>query len=229
MLCFLFFLLGIQTGQVGTRIDAARLPKTAATMREFVPRGWEVEAQISGDLNRDSLPDFAVTLVERMPANADKDNLPERQRALLILFKTTDGKFSRAALAEKVLLCTRCGGAFYGMAETPTTVEINNGVIVVSQDYGSREITKETYRFRYDPESNRFAFIGVDLDSYDRANGQTLKESTNFLTGVKLTTKGRMAESSDKEITVSKTSQRVSRSKKFIEDIAARYNEQEEK
>lgn len=226
MLTVLVFLLFFQTG---ARIDAAKLPKTAATVNEFVPRDWEVEAQVSGDLNRDSIPDLAVTLIEKMPVKVDKDELPERARALLILLKTADGQFSRAALADKVLLCARCGGAFYGLAEAPTTVEINNGVIIITQDYGSREITKETYRFRYDPESNRFAFIGVDLDSYDRANGQTLKESTNFLTGVKLTTKGRMAESSDKEITVSKTSQRVSRSKKFIEDIAARYNEQEEK
>ncbi|MBP6824398.1 MAG: hypothetical protein KA368_22830 [Acidobacteria bacterium] len=226
MLTVLVFLLFFQTG---ARIDAAKLPKTAATVNEFVPRDWEVEAQVSGDLNRDSIPDLAVTLIEKMPVKVDKDELPERARALLILLKTADGQFSRAALADKVLLCARCGGAFYGLAEAPTTVEINNGVIIITQDYGSREITKETYRFRHDPESNRFAFIGVDLDSYDRANGQTLKESTNFLTGVKLTTKGRMAESSDKEITVSKTSQRVSRSKKFIEDIAARYNEQEEK
>ncbi|MFN0111641.1 MAG: hypothetical protein ACKVZH_22495 [Blastocatellia bacterium] len=227
---FLVFLIFFQTG---ARIDSVKMPKTAANVGEFVPRGWQVEAQVSGDLNRDSIADLAVTLIEQMPApsgkNADKEDLPERQRSLLILFKTSDGKFNRVALAEKVLLCTRCGGAFYGAAETPTTVEINNGVIIVTQDYGSREITKETYRFRHDSESNRFAFIGVDLESYDRANGQTLKESTNFLTGVKLVAKSQMAENSDKETTISKTSQRVSQGKKFIEDIAARYNEQEEK
>lgn len=226
MLTFLIFLIWFQTG---AHIDANRLPKTAATVNDFVPRGWEVEAQIAGDLNRDSILDLAVTLVEQMPANADKDDPPERQRALLILFKTADGKFARTALADKVLICTRCGGAFYGSAETPTTVEINNGVIIVTQDYGSRETTTETYRFRYEPGSNRFAFIGVDLNTHDRLTGQTLKESTNFLTGMKQTTKSQMIEDSDKEKTVSKTTQRVSRSKKFIEDVAARYNEQEEK
>ncbi|MDX2044750.1 MAG: hypothetical protein SF097_26300 [Acidobacteriota bacterium] len=226
MLAFLLFVFLFQTG---AQFDAVKLPQTVVAVREFVPAGWTVEAEVGGDLNRDSIADLAVVLVEEMPANADKENPPERQRALLILFKTADGKFKRAALAEKVLLCTRCGGAFYGMAETSTHVEIKNGVLIVWQDYGSREITKETYRFRHDPDLNRFVFIGVDLESYDRANGQTLKESTNFLTGVKLTTKGQMAENSDKETTVSKKSQRVSRSKKFLEDIAARYNEQEEK
>ena len=226
MLTFLVFLAWFQTG---ARIDAATLPKTAATVSEFIPRGWEVEAQITGDLNRDSIADLAVTLIEQMPANADKDDPPERQRALLILFKNADSKLRRIALANKVMICTRCGGAFYGSAETPTTVEINNGVIIVTQDYGSREITTETYRFRYEPDSNRFAFIGVDLNTHDRLTGQTLKESTNFLTGMKQTTKSQMVEDSGKEKTVFKTTQRVSRSKKFIEDVAARYNEQEEK
>lgn len=226
MLIFLFSLFLMQTG---ARIDAAKLPQSAATIAEFVPRGWMVEAQVEGDLNRDSIPDLAVTLVEQLPANADKNNPPERQRALLILFKTANGKFSRAALANKVLLCTRCGGAFYGIAETPTTVEINNGVIIVKQDYGSREVTEETYRFRFEPESKRFAFIGVDLKSYDRANGQTLNESTNFLTGVKLSAKGQMAENADKETVVANSRKRINTKKRFIEDIAARYNEQEEK
>jgi hypothetical protein len=226
MLAFLLFVFLFQTG---AQLDAVKLPQMAATVREFVPAGWTVEAEVGGDLNRDSISDLAVVLVEEMPANADKENPPERQRALLILFKTADGKFSRAALATKVLLCTRCGGAFYGINETPTNVEISNGVIIVRQDYGSRELTEETYRFRYEPESKRFAFIGLDLKSYDRLTGETLKESTNFLTGVKLIAKGQIVENSDKEKVVSKISQRISRSKKFIEDIAARYNEQEEK
>lgn len=226
MLAFLLFVFLFQTG---AQLDAVKLPQMAATVREFVPAGWTVEAEVGGDLNRDSISDLAVVLVEEIPANADKENPPERQRALLILFKTADGKFSRAALATKVLLCTRCGGAFYGINETPTNVEISNGVIIVRQDYGSRELTEETYRFRYEPESKRFAFIGLDLKSYDRLTGETLKESTNFLTGVKLIAKGQIVENSDKEKVVSKISQRISRSKKFIEDIAARYNEQEEK
>src|SRR5215210_5477555 len=146
MLTFLslFFLLlaGIQDG---AKIDAAKLPRAAASVREFVPSGWVIEAQVEGDLNRDAIPDLAVTLVERMPANADKDNPPERQRALLILFKTEDGKFNRAALANKVLLCTRCGGAFFGVVETPTHVEISDGVLIVRQEYGSRELMEETF------------------------------------------------------------------------------------
>lgn len=224
-LCVLFWfwspVAGIQTGQ---KIDSAKLPSVAVAVSEFVPPGWMAEAQTEGDLNRDGAPDLAVTLVEKLPANVDKDNPPERQRALLIVFKTADGKFSRAALAEKILLCTRCGGAFYGVSETPTSVEINNGVVIVKQDYGSRELTEELFRFRYDPESKRFILIGADVKTFDRATGEGVTESSNFLTGVKLVTKTRLNQKTDKATTVSKVQQRVSRDKKFIEDVANGYN-----
>ena len=221
MLAFLLFLFSVQTG---AKLDAAKLPQTAATVREFIPQGWEVEAQIVGDLNRDLLPDIAVTLVESMPANADKDNPPERERALLILFKSTEGNLYRAALATKVLACTRCGGAFYGVSETPTTVEIKNGVIVIQQDYGSRELTKETFRFRYDPDIQRFVLIGTDVETHDRLTGDGSTESTNFLTGVKLITKTKLTEQAGKK-TLSNVKQQVSRDKKFIEDVVRGYDQ----
>lgn len=226
---FLWIGLPLADTQTGQKIDPAKLPSVAATAREFAPSGWVIEAQTEGDLNRDSIPDLAVTLVEKMPADADKENPPERQRALMILFKTSDGKFSRMALAEKVLLCTRCGGAFFGVVETPAGVEINNGVVVIRQEYGSREVTQETLRFRFDPEPKRFVFIGVDVKTYDRMTGGSLTESSNFLTNVKLATKSKVNPKTDKEVMVSNTRQRVSFKKKFIEDVAAPYSEQEEK
>lgn len=221
MLVFLLFLFSFQTK---SPIDAAKLPQTAATVREFVSSGWTVEAEINGDLNSDSIPDLAVTLVEQMPADADKENPPELQRALLILLKTADGKFSRAGLATKLLLCTRCGGAFYGIVETPVTIEITNGVLIVRQEYGSRELTQETYRFRYEPESKRFLWIGSDLRGYDRLTGETQTESTNFLTGVKLTTASKANEKTGKDVVVANKIQRVSRAKKYLEDVVAHEN-----
>ncbi|MEP7342432.1 MAG: hypothetical protein ABI977_32190 [Acidobacteriota bacterium] len=226
---FFLFCSPVAESQGGAKIDAAKLPRMAAAVREFVPSGWMIEAQVEGDLNKDSVPDLAITMVEQMPANADKDNLPERQRALLILFKTTDGKLSRAALADKVLLCTRCGGAFYGVVETPANVQIAGGVIIVRQEYGSREVTQETLRFRYDPEAGRFAFIGADVKSNDRATGETVTESTNLLTGVKLTARAKINEKTGKQTPAASKSQRVSRSRKFIEDVVAGETALEEK
>ncbi len=230
--------LSVET-QTGAQIDPARLPLAASNPGDFVPRGWMIEAEAGGDLNNDSIPDLAVTLVEQLPPASvqqlppgAKDSVtgpPERQRALLILFKTQDGRFSRAALANKVLLCTRCGGAFFGVVETPTNVEITNGVIIINQEYGSRELSKETFRFRYEPETRRFAFIGVDVKSHDRLTGENVTHSINLLTGFKLTTKTRIDNQTGDEKRTLNKGQRIQRSKKYIEDVIAGYGTQEEK
>ena len=49
-------------------------------------------------------------------------------------------------------------------------------------------MTRTVYRFRYDKSSQRFALIGFDYSSYDRAIGGSVVESTNFLTGLRITT-----------------------------------------
>lgn len=216
--------------QTGGQLDPAKLPLTAATANDFVPKGWMIENETIGDLNNDSIPDLAVTLVEQLPPGAKEIEVtgpPERQRALLILFKTQNGKFQRVALANKVLLCTRCGGAFFGMVETPTNVEISKGVIIINQEYGSRELDKETFRFRYEPETKRFAFIGVDVSSHDRLTGENVVQSINFLTGFKLTTKTRIDDRTGDEKRTLNKGQRIQRSKKYIEDVIAGYGTQE--
>lgn len=223
ILALLFLCLGLQSS---ASIDPKQLPTEAATVEAFVPHGWVIEERIEGDLNRDAVADVALKLVEELPPNADKDNPPERNRALLILFQSSDGKLRRQALANKVLLCTRCGGAFFGVNETPSKVTIKDGVLIINQEYGSRQVTQETLRFRHEPGSNRFPLIGVDVVTADRATGETTNESTNLLTGVKLNTVTRMNEKTGKELPVSKRRRRINKAPKYIEEISAPYSEQ---
>lgn len=218
ILALLFLCLALQSS---ARLDPQQLPAEAATVEAFVPRGWTIEERIEGDLNRDAVADLALKLVEELPANADKDNPPERNRALLILFQSSDGKLRRQALANKVLLCTRCGGAFFGAMETPSKVTIKDGVLIINQEYGSRQVTQETFRFRYDAQSNRFPLIGTDIVTADRATGATISESTNLLTGVKLRSVTRVNEKTGQEAPVSNRRQRVSEKKTYLEDVGA--------
>lgn len=213
--------IGFARQPAGREIDAAKLPMEAAAATAFVPGGWMIEEQVEGDLNKDSIPDLALKLVEGLPPDADKENPPERLRALLLLFKTDAGILRRVALASKVLLCTRCGGAFYGVAESPANVTIENGVVIVRQEYGSRELTEETLRFRHDPASGRFVFIGMDRTVTDRLTAITTNESVNLLTGVKLVTTKRHDEKRDRETNISKKRQRLPVKKRFIEEVEA--------
>ena len=171
-------------------IDASHIPAEARDANGFVPQGWKIEEKIAGDLNGDTVPDYALKLVEDKPAKTAEDMPNERGRALVVVLTGKDGRLARAAVASRLLQCTSCGGAFYGVVEAPANVSIARGVLVVNQDHGSRDITETTYRFRYEADTGRFALIGFDLSDRDRLTGITVTESTNYLTGLRITTRG---------------------------------------
>jgi len=193
-------------------IDKSRIPAVAGNVKEFVPPGWKIEEQLAGDLNGDGLPDHALKLVEDKPAKDQDDIATERARALVIALASKDGKLSRAGVADKLLQCTRCGGAFYGVSESPANVQIDKGSIVVDQDHGSRNLTNTTYRFRYDPETQRFVLIGFEYADADRTTAQVVSESTNYLTGVRKVAR-------DKGEKTLQSSTRIPRTKIFLEQV----------
>lgn len=199
--------------EAGT-IDVSRVPTHAKDAASFVPAGWKIEEQITGDLNGDSLPDQVLKLVEDKPAK-DADDMPtERGRALIIALAEEDGTFKRAGVADKLLQCTRCGGAFYGVVETPASVSIEKGVVVVEQDHGSRNLTNTTYKFRLDPATLRFVLIGFDLADADRLTANVVSESNNYLTNSRVVTR------SEGERDV-KTKSGLSKKKFYLEDVSS--------
>jgi len=200
------------------RIDAAKLPVESATAGDFVPKGWEIEEEINGDLNGDSIPDVVIKLVEEKPRDFDESNPPIRQRALLILFKLPNGRLRRVAFADKVLLYEcQCHGSLYKQ-----DIEIAKGVIVISQCAGGTIITAETDRFKFDSRTKRFALIGMDYDFWNMREDRGYSESTNFLTGVKITALQRYDERKNANLTISKKRERIVSKKRFIEDVKSR-------
>src|SRR5262249_50371340 len=120
------------------RINAAKLPVESASANDFVPKGWIIEEEVTGDLNSDSIPDVAVKLVEEKSPDFDEGNPQERQRALLILFKLPNGRLQRVAIADKVLQCTRCGGAFFRGDKTPAHIQNSKGVVITKHEHVAR-------------------------------------------------------------------------------------------
>jgi hypothetical protein len=199
--------------------DKSKLPEAGQSAADFVPPGWVLEEQVAGDLNGDAVLDLALKLVQEKPAGAKEDEIIERQRALVVLFKGGDGRLRRAAVADKVLQCTSCGGAFYGVVEAPAEVKIERGVIVVSQDFGSREVTEHTYRFRYEPAAARFVLIGFDSTTRDRLTATVTQESTNYLTGRKVTTTTTPPKTPRGRDAVKTTTQTVARKRTPMEEV----------
>ena len=206
-------------------INKSRIPAEAGSIDKFVPAGWKIEAQLTGDLNGDSVPDYALKLVEDKPAKDSDDVATERQRALLVVLQKEAGKLTRAAVADKLLQCTHCGGSFYGVSESPANVKIEKGgVIMVDQDHGSRNLANTTYRFRYDATSQQFILIGFDYADADRATASVISESTNYLSGARVVmrSKGNRDVKSRSTIPVKKVSIEQVDSEKFEEAAAKR-------
>jgi hypothetical protein len=188
----------------GAQLDASKVPATASKLGGFVPAGWKIEEDVAGDLDQDGVADHVLKLIEDKPGT-DKDGTAiDRSRAMVIVLTGKDGVLHKAAVSDKLLQCTGCGGAFYGVSEAPANVSISKGVIVVEQDYGSRWVTEMTFRFRYDARSSMFALIGFDFASRDRAEGGGASESTNYLTGTRITTTGKGKRTTTKTTKIAK-------------------------
>jgi hypothetical protein len=198
------------------RFDVSSVAEQGSSVADFVPAWWTIEAQVEADLDRDAVDDVVLTLVEDLPAEDARGMATEGRRALLVLL-SRNGGFTRAGSNDRLLQCTRCGGALYGAAETPVDVSIERGVIIVRQDWGARETTAETHRFRYDAAVDGFLLIGHDVFSVDRLGPTTIDESTNLLTGDYIRRETRAGETADDEF-VSETREKVARRQVFLED-----------
>lgn len=186
-----------------SRIDKSKVPATGAQTSDFVPAGWKIESEAKGDVNGDGRADDVLTVQEEKAA---KGKL--RGRALIVLTAQRDGSWKKAAVADRILQCADCGS---GMAELDVKVE--KGVINVFQAQGNNasSMSNETYRFRPEPATGRFLLIGAD---YVESGGpdKVFQESTNFLTGVRKTTRPK----GQKDIT---TRSRVEKTKIYLEDV----------
>ena len=214
-LCALIFISSAAFAQEEAGVlDPSRVPAEGQTTKQFVPSGWKIEEQVAGDLNGDSLPDFALKLVEDKVEKNSEGDPTERGRALVIVLANADGKLKRAGVAEALLQCTRCGGAFYGVVEAPADVKIEKVTVVVNQEHGSRELSNITFRFRYDAATQRFILIGFDYATADRLTANTVTESINYLTGARVVQRGK-----GNRDTTSRTT--VPKKKIFLENVDA--------
>jgi hypothetical protein len=141
-------------GQEAKPLSLSQVALRADALVLFVPRGWKIEKQKSGDLNRDKKPDAVLVLV------GNKSSAAARQRALVVLLREGKG-WHLTGFNNSLLLGTRDGGAFYGVSETPVDVSIQQGVLIVEQESGSREVEHTTHKFRFDARQSRMLFIGL--------------------------------------------------------------------
>ncbi len=191
-------------------LDPSRLPREGRSLDDFTRYGWVAATLDNGDLNDDGIPDIAAILTQ---PPSKPDNGAESQRILLVLISSANGTFLPGVSDGGLLVCVHCGGV-----KESAGVNIKKGILVVSQLTGSREFTDQTWRFRYEATTRRFALIGQDVRTGDSALGTGKKESYNFLTGVKISERYRYDRKRDREITRSSKKEKIPKRVRFLGD-----------
>ena len=181
-----------------------------ASYQGLIPDGWRVEQQTRGDLNGDGQSDMVLKLIQ---SGTDAD----RERALQVLLSTPSG-WQELAFAPRLLLCASCGGVMGTEDGSHIKVEINDGILVVEQLRGSREAMQIIHRFWIDRDSRELVRIGEDINPYDRANGNQITDSRNFLTGKRLVVESR-GNLSNSQAPLRSFESQVSRQLRSIESI----------
>jgi hypothetical protein len=131
-------------GMAAADVKVPTIPKSGQTVADFVPKGWHVLSETHGDVSADGREDVLLALASDAEATASVD--AEIPRLFVVLTGTAAGGFSRAAVSSKTLLCKNCGGARGDPFRKP---EIQDGVIVIRHEGGSREIWEAIHHFRY--------------------------------------------------------------------------------
>jgi len=173
-----------------------------------------VEDQARGDLNGDGIADVAAVLVQGDQGQADDQS----DRAMIVLLSRGKAKFILAGTNDTIFQCKGCGGAKEGVG-----ISIRKGVVIATQSSGSREFVSETWRFRYDSPKQRFVIIGNDLETGDGLEGTGASESSNYLTGQKITESYRYDENGNQKIVCSSKKGKIPRKTPFMEDVKAGY------
>lgn len=197
-------------------LDLSKVPQEGKTEQDFVPAGWKLDATAKGDLDKNGKEDVVLELVEEQPQGTPEDEVSERSRALVVLLAADGGKLRRAGASNKVLYCTTCQGAL-GTGQGGVT-KVEKGVLLVDQMSGSREMVHTVLRFRYDAKERKFVLIGEDVEHADRAAGTSTVESTNLLTGAKITEQREYNPKTDKNVVVSTKKSKVAVRKRYLED-----------
>lgn len=146
----------------------------AAAFAKYIPRGWRIEERKSGDLNGDKEPDV-VLKISLMSGEQDL------KRKVIVLFRQKDGTYKQAF--DYKARTSEDSGTFAEPQGSNVTLEIARGVLNINEVWGSRELEKDTNRFRWNASTQKFDLIGEDKSLYDRMTGKEEVWSLNLLTG----------------------------------------------
>ncbi len=186
--------LALYAGQATAQelaIPPARFPqlaKSATSATGFVPSGWTLESNATGDLNQDGVPDIVMVLHQSDPQNIiahtgmGETPFNSNPRILAVAFGA-GGKFT-LALENHALIRRREDPVLADVLDENGGVSIDRGSVVVAlylfASAGGWDMGNRTFRFRY--RKDRWELIGFDNETVNRGSGAVTSTGINYLT-----------------------------------------------
>lgn len=166
-----------------------RLPAHGATVADFVPRGWKIEFQQAGDLDKDKRDDVVLVLRMDDPANIvgneglGANEFDTNPRLLAVLFAGDAGY--RLAVQDHALIPRPDNPVMADYLDGGDAVAVRRGAFTVRlhswASAGSWSMGNTTFTFRH--QDGCFRLIGYDTTSVHRGSGETWESSLNFPAG----------------------------------------------
>lgn len=182
------------------------LVQHAPSAEGFVPAGWRLESQRSGDLNGDGRDDVVLVLRGNDPRNlidaherGGPQNFDTNPRILAAAFANAAGGYD-LALENHSLIARTMEPSLQDPLDPNGVqaggVEIKKGTLQVTLGYFGGSMGHVTYAFRF--QRGRFELIGYDRVDVERYKGSIDQVSVNYSTRKMKRSTGHISSDTDK-------------------------------
>jgi hypothetical protein len=150
-----------------------------ASLKSFIPRGYEALDLSTGDLNGDAYPDAVLILYKKgEEKTSDVISHPEK-RPLLLMIGQANKTYKIAARSDNAVYCLDCGGQ---MGDPFMGVTIKNGYFSVEHYGGSGWRWTRIVTFKYSPADKNWF---LHKDGGERFNAISKEEVKTTVKTVK--------------------------------------------
>jgi len=186
----LLILLAVSANMLGAQnYQYPVLKQTGVLAESFLPGGWHVLTQATGDLNKDGLADIAVLIEADSVVKSLKEwDNQQQPRILFAAFRQPDNQYRLSVQSNESILLSNEGGVF---GDPFDALEINRGSIVVRFYGGSSDRWSYAYRWRY--QNKDWFLIGATYTESSTHHENYTVHDFNLLTGTAERTTSKVA------------------------------------
>lgn len=150
-----------------------------ANIEKQLPASYLPLVTVSGDLNRDSIMDWLVSLRHISEDSVEQGGDSPWSRKLLVFTGTGNGNYQLKAANDSAIYCKTCGGM---MGDPFTGFTIKNGYFSIENFGGSNWRWQRIITFKYSAKQDKWF---LHKDSYESFHTSDVEKTTLTISTVK--------------------------------------------